>query len=239
MDGLVLHVGATKVDFDSLRRVNTPEATASHVPLPHHHLVEMVRYALGFYDHEIVEEHHAVMPDGQRYFGLMTLKSPYGDYVDTLGLRNSHDKSFPVGLAYGAKVMVCDNTSFFGDQVIKRKHTLNAKRDLPGLVASCIEPLRQKRAQQHECFERYRMAELDDQTADHAILSLYRAGVLNITRVPDVMEQWETPTHDWGDKSAWRLFNATTFALKGKVSENPSVTADLHKVIDGVCERLH
>ena len=32
------------------------------------------------------------------------------------------------------------------------------------------------------------------------------------------------------------LFNAATFALTGRVSENPSSTSSLHKVIDGVCE---
>ena len=58
----------------------------------HHEIVELVRYTLGFYGHEITEEAHAITPDGSRYFGLMSLKSPYGDYTDTLGLRNSHDK---------------------------------------------------------------------------------------------------------------------------------------------------
>jgi hypothetical protein len=47
---------------------------------------------------------HAITQDGARYFGLMSLRSPYGDYTDTVGLRNSHDKSFPIGLAFGSRV---------------------------------------------------------------------------------------------------------------------------------------
>jgi hypothetical protein len=31
-----------------------------HVPVPHHEIVKLVRYTLGFYGHEIAEEHHAV-----------------------------------------------------------------------------------------------------------------------------------------------------------------------------------
>ena len=147
----------------------TPDATKTHVPLPHHHLVDMVRYALGYHGHEIMEEHHAIMPDGQRYFGLMTLKSPYGDYSDTIGLRNAHDKSWPIGVAFGSRVFVCDNTAFAADTVIKRRHTANAKRDLPGIVAGIIEPLRQKREQQHECFQRYQAAPLTDELADQTI----------------------------------------------------------------------
>ena len=39
-----------------------------------------------------------------------------------------------------------------------------------------------------------------------------------------------------GRATAWRLFNATTFALAGRIVENASVTPKLHQIIDGVCE---
>ena len=70
-------------------------------------------------------------------------------------------------------------------------------------------------------------------------MALYRKGVINVQRIAQVAQQWEEPEHDWGYKTAWRLFNAATFALNGKVAENPSVTGDLHRVIDGVCHRLN
>ena len=233
---LMLHAGAEHVDYDVLRLVETPDATKTHVPLPHHHLVDMVRYALGYHGHDIVEEHHAVMPDGQRYFGLMTLKSPYGDYSDTIGLRNAHDKSWPIGIAFGSRVFVCDNTAFLADTVIKRRHTANAKRDLPGIVAGVIEPLRQKREEQHESFERFQAAPLTDELADQVIMRLYRDQVINVTRIADVLDAYENPPHEWGDRTAWRLFNATTYALKGRVSENPQATEKLHTIIEGICE---
>jgi hypothetical protein len=53
-------------------------------------------------------ESHAITQDGARYFGLMSLRSPYGDYTDTVGLRNSHDKSFPIGLAFGSRVWLAN-----------------------------------------------------------------------------------------------------------------------------------
>ena len=132
---LNLHSGGDLVPYEQLAVLPTPERTATHVPLPHHQLVEMVKYALGFYGHTVEEEAHALDADGARYFGLLTLKSDYGDWTDTLGLRNSHDRKFPIGIAFGARVFVCSNLSFSGDHVIKRKHTANSKRDLPGLVA--------------------------------------------------------------------------------------------------------
>ena len=43
------------------------------------------------------------------------------------------------------------------------------------------------------------------------------------------------PAHDWGGKTAWRLFNAATVTLAGKVAEKPDLTKQLHQVIDSVC----
>jgi hypothetical protein len=43
----------------------------------------------------------------------------------------------------------------------------------------------------------------------------------------------------WGSWTAWRLFNAATYILAGRIAENPSVTRQLHTVIDGVCETVH
>ena len=54
-------------------------------------------------------------------------------------------------------------------------------------------------------------------------------------RIADVLEQWERPAHDWVDKTAWRLFNAATLTLAGRVAERPDLTKQLHQVIDSVC----
>ena len=92
---LMLHAGANALSYDDLRAVQTPDGTDTHIPLAHHEIVELMRYTLGFYGHEIVEEHHALTPDGARYFGVLSLRSPYGDYTDTVGLRNSPRQKLP------------------------------------------------------------------------------------------------------------------------------------------------
>jgi hypothetical protein len=195
----------------------------------------MVKYALGFYGHVVEEEYHAIDKDGARYFGLMTLKSEYGNYTDTVGLRNSSDKSFPIGIALGASVFVCSNLSFLGDHVIRRKHTANSKRDLPGLVAEVIEPLKLERQAQHRKMVTYQGTELVEQEVNHAVMQMYRNKVINLQRIDDVLEAYEEPPHDWGDRTAWRLFNAATFALNGKIAESPATTGKLHEIIDAVC----
>jgi hypothetical protein len=195
---------------------------------------------VGMYGHEVVTEHHGVTEDGNRYFGLLSLRSPYTGYEDTVGLRNSHDKSFPVSVGFGSRVFVCDNLAFIADQSIRRKHTLALKRDLPGLIGETVEPLALHRERQHRTFERYRHTELPPERADHAILEMYRKGIINVQRIPEVLKEWEEPTHEqWGGWTAWRMFNAATFALTGRVMENANITPRLHQVIDGVCEHLN
>lgn len=237
---LMRHCGAEELPYGHLRELETPPPTPTHVPIPHFRLVDMLRHTLSFYGHEITEEHHGVTEDGARYFGLLSLRSTYGGYEDTVALRNSHDKKFPVGIGFGGRVFCCDNLSFFADHVIKRRHTANAKRDLPGLVGELVEPLTEQREAQHRCFERYKATPLSDTFADHAILSMYRAGVIGVTRVADVVREWESPSYDdWGERTAWRLFNAATHSLEGRIIEQSGVTRRLHDIIDVACEAVH
>jgi hypothetical protein len=193
------------------------------VPIEHHRLVDLVRGTLSMFGHEIVEEHHAIDHNGMRYFGLMSLRSTYTGYRDTLGLRNSHDKSTPIGIAFGSQVFVCSNLAFIGDHVIRRRHTTNAERELPGLLIEIIEPLALQREQQAKTISRYRQTLLTDEQADHAILRMYRKGIIEFKET----------------RSAWRLFNSATYALAGRVAERPDITKTLHQVINALCERVH
>ena len=236
---LMLHVNAKPVEYDELRELETPEATATHVPLPHFRLVDLVKTTVGMYGHEVIGEHHGVTEDGMRYFGLLSLKSQYTGYEDTVGLRNSHDKSFPISVGFGSRVFVCDNLAFIAEQSIRRRHTVNLKSHLPGLIGELIEPLALHREAQHRTFERYRRTELTPAAADHAIIEMYRQGVINVQRIPEVLKEWQEPTHEpWGGWTAWRMFNAATFALTGRTLERPDATPKLHKIIDSACEAV-
>src|SRR6266568_748008 len=238
---LNLHSGGELVQYEALREMQTPPATASHVPIEHHRLVDLVRSTLGMFGHEIVAEHHALDADGMRYFGLMESRSTWTGYTDTCGLRNSHDKKFPIGISFGSKVFICSNLAFIGDHVVKRRHTANAKGELPGLLMEIIEPLADHREAQHRTFERYKHTMLTDERADHAVMNMYREGIVNLQRIPDVLKEWQEPSFEEFQeaRSDWRLFNAATFALTGRVTDNPNATPRLHKVIDGVCELVH
>ena len=64
--------------------------------------------------------------------------------------------------------------------------------------------------------------------------------MIGVQRIADVAREWDTPSFDEfkADWSAWRAFNAATYALTGRVAEKPSVTADLHRILDLTCEHV-
>ena len=63
---LMLHCGAEQVPYDALRALETPEATQTHVPIPHFRVVDRLRHTLSLYGHEITEEHHGVTEEKSR-----------------------------------------------------------------------------------------------------------------------------------------------------------------------------
>lgn len=236
---LMLHAGAKPVDYQGLMSLDTPAPTATHLPVAHYRVVDALKHSLSYYGHDIQAEDYGVTEDQMRFFGVLSLRSPYGDYTDTVGLRNSHDKTFPISVGFGSRVFVCDNLAFSAETVIRRKHTVNAWRDMHGLVAGIVEGLASSRQRQALQIEKYKAVALPVPMADHAVMELYRHGVINITKIPAVLGEYAKPRHnEWGADRAWTLFNATTQVLEGRVAEDPSVTTRLHQVIDGVCERL-
>ena len=72
---LILHRGGTDIDYAGLRELETPAPTASHVPIPHFRVVDLVKTAVGMYGHEVTAEHFGVTEDGMRFVGLLSLKS--------------------------------------------------------------------------------------------------------------------------------------------------------------------
>jgi hypothetical protein len=192
---LIIHASANAISYDELRAVSTPEGTDTHIPVPHHEIVELMRYTLRFFGHEISEEHHAITPDGARHFGMLTLQSYYGDYGDLVGLRNSHDKTFPIGIAFGSRVFVCHNRAFIGDHVIRRKHTVKAKRELPGLLTEIVQPLQSERIRQKEKIAYYRRIPLESSACSASQMWSSSGNGRNMTGVTRLRGGYSMPPH--------------------------------------------
>ena len=238
---LMLHRGSHPATRDEVARVATPPRTQTWVPIPHSTLLDGVQSALERAGLTVAGEDHALGRDGDRLFSLLRLAggTTPSDFAVTVGVRNSHDQSFPAGLVIGARVFVCDNLSFSGEVRLARKHTVHIARDLPQLIDAAVGRLGDLRRSQELRFASYKQHELTDAAAHDMLVQMLDARVLPVTKLPLALSEWRAPRHQEfreGGKTAWRLFNAVTEVAKGTDLQNlPRRTQALHGLMDAAC----
>ena len=169
----------------------------------------------------VANQAHALWNGGLRYFGLLEVTNgpAHDDYGLVIGLRNSHDKSFPAAIALGSAAFVCDNLAFSAEVTIARRHTRFIERDLPRVVHTAVGRLADMRGQQDERISTYKETELTDPAAHDLVIRAVDAEVLPVTQVPAVLSEWRSPRHTEfaaDGKTAWRLFNAFSEIWKGR-----------------------
>ncbi len=237
---LLLHCGAHSADLKEIRQVKTPPSTESWCPIPHEQLITTVQNTLKSTNLRIGTQAHSLSHEGQRYFGLMeihtrkAINSTSEDYCWVLGLRNSHDKTYPAGIVAGAQVFVCDNLSFSGEIKFARKHTRFILRDLPQLVERSVGLLMAKWHDQDKRIAAYKDRELEDTQAHDLVIRAVDVGVCGNRLIPSVLSEWREPSHPvFEQRNVWSLFNAFTESLKeGNLAELPKRTEALHGLLD-------
>jgi hypothetical protein len=236
---LMLHAGAKAASREQVAAVPTPPRTRTWVPIPHGRLLDGLQAALEQAGLSVVSDAHGLAHAGTRYFGLLQVVNGHADqdFGLVVGLRNSHDKTFPAGLVVGASVFVCDNLSFSGEVKLARKHTAHVERDLPALIGRAVGGLGDLRRTQEQRFAAYKASELADAAAHDLVVRALDARVVPATKVPQVLREWRQPRHPEfrGGRTAWRLFNAITETLKGRLETLPGRTQALHGLLDAVC----
>jgi len=242
MPNLLMHCGGKHVSRDELANASTPAKTKTWVPVSHHRLLELVDETIEGQGFHVTSQAHGLWGDGVRYFGLMGLANGHAedDYSLVLGLRNSHDKTFPASLALGNQVLVCDNLSFFGEVVLTRRHTRFIERDLPGIVTQAVGRLSEMRTQQDARIAAYKARSIIDRTAHDLMVRAVDSRVIPVTQLPTVLKEWREPSHpefSENGRSVWRLFNAFTESFKSRSLEMlPRRSQTLHGLMNRVCQ---
>jgi len=234
---LMVHAGGQKVDRVQIADVVTPRATETWQPIPHHTFLDGVQSTLERSGLKVVAEAHALAHEGDRYFGLLQLANGNNpaDYSFVLGLRNSHDKTFPAGLVVGSGVFVCDNLAFSGEIRIARKHTVNINRDLPSLIQSAVGRLHDMRGLQDRRIAAYKATEITDAQAHDLMIQALDARIAPVTKIPAILNEWRTPRHPEfaQGRNVWRLMQAFTEIGKDTtIFERPRSTQALHALLD-------
>jgi hypothetical protein len=238
----MLHCGANEVERKALTGIVLPPATDTYMPIGHDTVVDLAEDRLAQAGFRFGAQAHALTHDGARYFGLVELMNGCDneEYAMIAAFRNSIDKSFPAAMGFGSHVFVCDNLAFTAEIKFSRKHTVHIMRDLPNLIGGAVNQTQLFKVNQEarfECYQEFRIRSTI--RADHIILDMLRRGAINTSRVQKVMDEWDNPSYDHGPKTAWRMFNAATQALKPAnkgvpLHDLPPRTIALQELLDEV-----
>lgn len=214
--GLISHCGTELVGRQDLLLLPTPDPTDTHKPIPHADLVQAVIETLGFRRLTVVQDQYAVSPDGMRMFGVLALDIEENGVRVSIGLRNSHDKSFALGITIGYRVFVCDNMAFHGDfQTVTRKHSKNLV--LNDVLAVAIDRMQRNFQPMLAQVNAWKGHELPDVAAK---LIIYQAFIEHGLEVPkhladNVHRHYFQPLYEeFQPRTMWSLSNAFTSAFK-------------------------
>lgn len=224
---LCLHKGARIVGNDELRSIPAPPPEGRWYPVPHYRVLESVKETLEDTGYRVEGQQLALSRENARFFGTLDLATPVAEGVRlAVGIRNSVDKSFPLGFCAGNRVFVCDNLAFRAELMVRRKHTLNGERNFGNAIANAVTALQQFKETEQERIRVLMDTDLRAEQADSLILRAYEKGLLSYLHLPRVIEEWRRPSFEqFQPRTAWSLLNAFTTVLKDRAQKNPSLFA--------------
>jgi len=154
-----------------------------------------------------------------------------------VGIRNSHDKTFPAGLCAGDAPFVCDNLIFTNTIKLARRHTRNILNDLNFTINRAIGKLFNFWHGQDSRINAYKSHEIGNSQANDLIIEACKAGALPKSKIMDVVNEWESSDHpEFWDRNVNSLYNAFTEIYKGNLVALPNRSDALHSILDGVVD---
>ena len=216
MSESVLIASVAKLTRQELAAVPTPQATATHRPVPHVEIVETLVETLSFRHIGVVKEEYAVSKDGMKMFGVLDLDTGMPGCRFSIGIRNSHDRSMRLAAVVGVRVLVCENMAFSGDfQPVLAKHSKNFS--LQNSLSIGVDQMQRNFDGMRKQVDAWRESQLSDTVAK---MIIYRAFIESDLEVPKHLAK---PVHDlyfspryeeFQPRTMWSLSNAFTSAFK-------------------------
>jgi hypothetical protein len=226
---------ATEVPRSALRGIATPPPTDTWRPVAHADVVDVVTERAAARGLRIKDERYAIMNGhlrldgsllppvelaGARMFGSLDFEAvPNVEFpsgcVPSMGLRNSHDKSFALSVLSGARVLVCANGVLSGEFVITRKHT--SRIDLVQSVEEALSAFMDSARQFSTMQNRLVRWSLSDRHSKALVVDMAREGAFAPSEILKVLDEYAHPEHrEFVGRNAWSLYNCATARMKGQ-----------------------
>jgi hypothetical protein len=222
-DQLILHCGARETTRDALQQIEAPEATATWFPVKHAVVLDTVEVTLAGANFTVSRSWLSVSHDSRRFFGVLDLESQIVEGVTlAVGIRNSNDKSFPLGFCCGSRTFVCDNLAFDSEVVISKRHTRHGSFRYREGIAEAVAGLGQYQTCEAERIEALRSRRLSKHTANSVMLQAYEKGIVGARLLPTLIKEWRKPRHEtFRPRTAYSLLNCFTEVVKPRFESQP------------------
>jgi hypothetical protein len=217
--------GTKKSTEDEVRNILAPTPTETWNPISHNDFLSVVDGSLKEKGLHVVNKSFVLSHNDNRLFAVYDLNgsTKKSDFGLSLGLRNSTDKKFPAGFAFGTRVFVCENLMFSGNVVATRKHTCNITSDISTRCNSAIDKFMMSYEGICNKIEFWKETKIEDNDAKAFMWDAANTGVLPMQFLrKKVYPIWERPKHDsHNGGTVWTLHNAISEAMKERQAVNP------------------
>jgi len=217
MQGLVSHaVGDRMLGRHDLLGLDTPPSTDTHTVVPHAKIVETLVESLGFRKFDVVADQYAVNKDAMRMFGVLEINEEGDGLRFAIACRNSHDKSFSLGLTVGYRVFCCTNLAFHGDFTpVTRKHSKNF--DFVEVIDQAVGKMQRNFDGMKRQIDAWKSHELPDVRAKEILFDAFIGRGIDAPQhiAKDVARHYFEPEHDdFRPRTLWSVSNAFTSAFR-------------------------
>ena len=224
---LVNHCGASLVTKGDLELMPAPASTETWYPIRHIDVLDSVEETIESARFQIKACHFSVSKQNKRFFGVLDLKSDLADGVSlSVGIRNSNDKTFPIGFCIGNRTFVCDNLAFSSEVVISKRHTrFGADRFREG-IANAVGQLSSYQRLEAKRIEHLQQQTLSNERAESLLLRAWEEKLIGTRKLRPILDEWRNPSfEEFKPRTGWSLLSAYTHIVKDRQRRYPHCAA--------------
>jgi hypothetical protein len=227
-----------KTTRDAVLAQPVPQATNTYGPVAHETLFERVESEIARNNWEIDDISYRGAMNNDVVIAYYTLATKSNLPVKPMiGIINSYNKTRRVGIACGARVMICMNGMISGEATAAKVHRSKVMDHLDQMIHVTLGSLRKTFGEINKDINDFKEHRLDGMTeVSHMLGELYvRDSILTPTQASVVKSEITESIHfsmkeDTESFNSWNLYNNVTEALKRSHPLNEF--KDYHKVHD-------
>lgn len=165
-------------------------------PVSHLSVLKMFDTAIANAGFKVASETILVSKAGNRLFATLDLNIKVGETERLIvGVRNSHDKSFSMGLYCGTRSRVSECVSFAVDAVSRRRHTPNADSVYADEIDAVVHQLKSFAENEASQFAAMKKRIFNACEPEAVIVRAAEASTIPWRYVPKILSEWRRPSH--------------------------------------------